>query len=52
MARLGRHRTGATKALLFGSAAGVGFALQASVTKEFMTLLGNGVGALLTSWEF
>ncbi len=51
LARLGRHRTGATKALLFGSAAGVGFALQASVTKEFMATLGNGIGALLTSWE-
>jgi drug/metabolite transporter (DMT)-like permease len=50
VARLGRRRTGAARALLFGSAAGVGFALQASVTKEFMSQLGNGIGALLTSW--
>jgi drug/metabolite transporter (DMT)-like permease len=44
-------RTGATRALFLGSAAGVGFALQATVTKEFTTTLGNGLGSLLTSWE-
>jgi drug/metabolite transporter (DMT)-like permease len=47
---LGRPRTGAAKALLFGSAAGVGYALQAAVTKEFVTLAGQGLGTLLTSW--
>jgi len=36
---------------MFGSAAGVGFALQATVTKEFMTIVGNGIGDLLSSWE-
>ena len=51
LARLGRRRSGATKALLLGSAAGVGFALQATVTKEFMTIVGNGIGALFSSWE-
>jgi drug/metabolite transporter (DMT)-like permease len=51
LASLGRRRTGAARALLFGSAAGVGFALQASVTKEFMTIIGNGLGAVLSSWE-
>ncbi len=51
LARLGRGRSGATKALLFGSAAGVGFALQATVTKEFMTIVGSGIGVLFSSWE-
>ena len=51
LARIGRTRSGATKALMFGSAAGVGFALQATVTKEFMTIVGNGIGDLLSSWE-
>ena len=48
---LGCGRTGATRALLFGSAAGVGFALQATVTKEFMTIVGSGIGVLFSSWE-
>ena len=47
---LARSRTGAAKALLLGSAAGVGFALQAAVTKEFVDHLGHGIGALLTNW--
>ncbi len=51
LARFGRSRSGATKALLFGSAAGVGFALQATVTKQFMTIIGKGIGDLLSSWE-
>ena len=51
LARLGSGRTGATRALLFGSAAGVGFALQATVTKEFMTIVGSGIGVLFSSWE-
>ena len=51
LARIGRSRGGATKALMFGSAAGVGFALQATVTKQFMTIIGNGIGSLFSSWE-
>ena len=51
LTRFGRSRSGATKALLFGSAAGVGFALQATVTKQFMTIIGNGIGDLFSSWE-
>jgi len=51
LARLGWRRSGASKALLLGSAAGVGFALQATVTKEFMTIIGNSIGTLLSSWE-
>ncbi len=50
MFTLGRHRRGAGKALMFGAAAGVGFAVQAAVTKVFVTLLGHGVATLLSSW--
>jgi hypothetical protein len=35
---------------LLGSAAGVGYALQASVTKEFVEIVGQGLGAILSSW--
>jgi drug/metabolite transporter (DMT)-like permease len=47
---LGHARRSATRALFFGSAAGVGFALQSSVTKEFTAVLGQGLGAVLASW--
>jgi drug/metabolite transporter (DMT)-like permease len=47
---LGGRRQGATKALLFGSAAGVAFALQATVTKQFDTVVGGGISAILSSW--
>jgi drug/metabolite transporter (DMT)-like permease len=47
---LGRHRSGATKALIFGAAAGLGYGLQAAVTKTFVTQIGSGVVALLTGW--
>src|SRR4051794_1974443 len=46
LAGFGRRRSHAIKALLFGSAAGVSFALQAAVTKVFMTELGHGLAAL------
>jgi hypothetical protein len=39
------------RAALFGAAAGVGFALQAAVTKVFVGELGHGVGALLATWS-
>jgi hypothetical protein len=51
VAALGRTRHGAARAALFGAAAGVGFALQAAVTKVFVGELGNGVAALLTTWS-
>jgi hypothetical protein len=51
LAWIGAHRSGALRALLFGSTAGVGFAFQATVTKQFVTLVGQGLGALLSSWE-
>jgi drug/metabolite transporter (DMT)-like permease len=46
----GRHRRGASRALLLGAAAGVCYAMQASATKVFVTLVGAGVVTLLTSW--
>ena len=44
------RRTGAMRALFFGSAAGICFALQASVTKVFVGLIGDGAHAILSSW--
>ncbi len=51
LAGIGRRHRGATRALLFGAAAGVGYALQACVTKQFVTLVGHGLSTVLTSWE-
>ncbi len=50
LARIGRRHDGALRALYFGAAAGVGFALQASVTKEFMSIFGGGLDAIVHSW--
>jgi len=50
LVRIGRRRQGAARALLFGSAAGVGFAMQAAVTKVFVTIVGQGLEAVLSSW--
>jgi len=47
---LGRQRSAAAKALFFGSAAGVCFALQASVTKVFVPLVGKGLSTIVSSW--
>jgi drug/metabolite transporter (DMT)-like permease len=47
---VGRARHGSTKALAFGAAAGIGFALQASVTKVFVDVIGGGIVAILSSW--
>ncbi|RPJ43905.1 MAG: hypothetical protein EHM21_10860 [Chloroflexi bacterium] len=47
---VGNRRRGPLSAVLFAAAAGVGFAFQAAVTKEFVTILGNGLGAILSSW--
>jgi drug/metabolite transporter (DMT)-like permease len=51
LAGLGRMRQGAARALLFGAAAGFGFALQTAVTKDFVTETGSGVVALLADWS-
>lgn len=50
LGRLGRHRQGAARALLFGSAAGVAFAMQSAVTKVFVTVVGQGAATVLSSW--
>jgi drug/metabolite transporter (DMT)-like permease len=51
IAMLARGKHGATLAALFGTAAGVGFAFQAAVTKDFVGELGHGVGHLLATWS-
>ncbi len=48
---VGRRFTGASKALTFGAAAGLGYGLQAAVTKTFVTEIGSGIPALLSSWS-
>jgi drug/metabolite transporter (DMT)-like permease len=48
---VGRRFSGAAKALTFGAAAGLGFGLQAAVTKTFVTEVGGGVLSLLSSWS-
>jgi drug/metabolite transporter (DMT)-like permease len=48
---VGRRFTGAARALTLGAAAGLGYGLQAAVTKTFVTEVGGGVVALLTSWS-
>jgi drug/metabolite transporter (DMT)-like permease len=48
---VGLRFRGAARALTFGAAAGLGYGLQAAVTKTFVTEVGSGVLALLTSWS-
>ena len=43
-------RRGAIAAVLFGMAAGLGYAYQAAVSKEFVLHLGNGLYGILTTW--
>jgi drug/metabolite transporter (DMT)-like permease len=50
LAWLANRRRGAVAAALFATAAGLGFAFQAAVTKVFMTQIGYGLGAILSSW--
>jgi drug/metabolite transporter (DMT)-like permease len=45
-----QRRRGTVAAALFATAAGLGFAFQASVTKVFVTQLGYGLGAILSTW--
>jgi len=51
IASVGRVGRGATRAALFGAAAGVGYALQAAVTKVFVGELGQGMAHLLATWS-
>ncbi len=48
---VGRRFTGASKALTFGAAAGLAYGLQAAVTKTFVTEIGGGILALLSTWS-
>jgi len=48
---IGRRFQGARRAALLGTAAGFAFGLQGAVTKYFVTLIGSGVVALLTTWS-
>jgi len=50
LAWLAHKRRGAVSAALFATAAGLGFAFQAAVTKVFVTQIGYGLGAILTTW--
>ncbi|HEY6316873.1 MAG TPA: DMT family transporter [Acidimicrobiia bacterium] len=47
----GTRLRGADKAVALGVAAGLGFGLQAAVTKLFVTEIGGGVLGLLASWS-
>lgn len=49
LGRLANQRRGAVAAAMFATAAGLSYAFQAAVTKVFVTLLGNGVFAILAS---
>ena len=51
LALVGSRFSGAAKALTLGSAAGLGYGLQAAVTKTFVTEVGGSVLALLTTWS-
>jgi drug/metabolite transporter (DMT)-like permease len=51
IAAVGRKRRGALRAALYGTAAGIGFGLQAAVTKVFVAELGHGVAHLLGTWS-
>jgi drug/metabolite transporter (DMT)-like permease len=48
---VGVRFTGGAKAITLGAAAGLGFGLQAAVTKTFVTEIGGGVLSLLTTWS-
>jgi len=50
LATQARRRRGAASAAMFAAAAGLGFAFQAAVTKEFMTIIGYGLAEILSSW--
>jgi drug/metabolite transporter (DMT)-like permease len=47
---VGARFRGAARALTYGAAAGLGFGLQAAVTKTFVTEIGSGILTLLSGW--
>jgi drug/metabolite transporter (DMT)-like permease len=50
LARFANQRRGAVAAAMFATAAGLSYAFQAAVTKVFVTQIGSGVMALITTW--
>jgi drug/metabolite transporter (DMT)-like permease len=48
---VGKRMSGAERAIMLGLAAGVGFGLQAAVTKTFVTEIGGGLSAILADWS-
>jgi len=48
---VGARFRGAARALTYGAAAGLGFGLQAAVTKTFVTEIGSGILSVLSSWS-
>ncbi len=51
LALVGHQLSGAERAITLGVASGLGFGLQAAVTKTFVTLIGGGALALLATWS-
>lgn len=51
LAAFASRRRGAPAAALYASAAGVAFAYQAAATKVFVDVVGQGLGAILTTWS-
>jgi len=50
LAGVARRERGGAAAALFAAAAGLSFAFQAAVTKVFVTVIGDGLGPILSSW--
>jgi hypothetical protein len=48
---VGRGCESALRAVLFGAAAGIALGLQAAVTKVFTDIIGEGLHAILRSWQ-
>jgi drug/metabolite transporter (DMT)-like permease len=51
LVRAGSSRSGGPRALLFGTAAGLGFGMASALVKALTGRFAQGLGAVLTSWE-
>ena len=51
LAMVGYRQSGPVRAALIGSAAGMAFAFQATVTKDFVGVISGGLDAVLHSWS-
>ena len=51
LVRAGSARSGSTRALLLGAAAGLGYGLASALAKALTGRFADGLGAVLTSWE-